>query len=176
MKPLVFLVGSMGAGKTTLGKKLATRLQMPFYDLDAFIEEQRGKSIAIIFEEDGESTFRSIEQASLKAIIAKKGDVGGIVSLGGGTPCFFDNITVIKQAGVAIYLKPPVGVTVSRIEGTGDTRPLLANKTKDELTAYVLEVLEKREPFYAQAHITFDSSKYSAAQLDALCASIQEHV
>jgi len=176
MKPLVFLVGFMGAGKTTLGKKLATRLQIPFHDLDTYIEINQGKRIATIFEEEGESTFRAIEKQALKAIVAKERAFGGIVSLGGGTPCFFDNMDVIKQAGVAVYLKPPVGVTVSRIEGTGDTRPLLANKTKEELTIYVKDILEKREPFYAEAHITFDSSKYTAADLDALCTSIKEYI
>lgn len=172
MKPLVFLVGFMGAGKTTLGKKLANKLQLPVFDLDTYIESKAGKSIAKIFAQDGEATFRTMESNYLGSLIEETNTTGAILSLGGGTPCFNNNMEIILKSGVAVYLNPPIGVTLSRIENTGNTRPLIANKSKEELRVYVENVLAERSKYYAQAQITFDSSKSSASDVNALCEAI----
>ena len=143
----------MGAGKTTVGKALAKELGVPFYDLDWYIESRMRKSVAQIFAERGEEGFRKIEHNMLHEV-AEFEDV--IVSCGGGTPCFFDNMDYLNEQGQVVYLKAEPEVLYKHlIMGKGD-RPLLKGKSPEELIVFIREQLQKRESFYLKARYTLD--------------------
>lgn len=145
----------MGAGKTTVGRALSKELGFPFYDLDWYIENRRHKTVSEIFAEQGEEAFRKIEYNMLHEV-AEFENV--IISCGGGTPCFYDNIDYMNQQGQVVYLKATPEVLYQHlIMGKGD-RPLLKGKSKEELMTFIREQLEKREPFYSKAQYTLDVS------------------
>ena len=151
----IILIGYMGAGKTTVGKALAKELGVPFYDLDWYIESRMRKTVAQIFAEKGEEGFRKIEHNMLHEI-AEFEDV--IVSCGGGTPCFFDNIDYMNQQGPVIYLKAEPEVLYKHLVMSKNDRPLLRGKSPEQLITFIREQLEKREPFYSKARYTLDVS------------------
>ena len=151
----IIIIGYMGAGKTTVGKALSKELNIPFYDLDWYIESRMRKTVAQIFAERGEEGFRKIEHSMLHEV-AEFEDV--IVSCGGGTPCFFDNMDYMNQQGETVYLKADPEVLYGHLLMGKVVRPLLLGKTKEELLAYIKEQLEKREPFYTKAKHTLDVS------------------
>jgi shikimate kinase len=151
----IILIGYMGAGKTTVGKALSKELGFPFYDLDWYIESRMRKTIAQIFAERGEEGFRKIEHNMLHEV-AEFEDV--IISCGGGTPCFFDNMDYLNQQGEVIYLKGTPEVLYKHLLMGKAERPLLKNKTPEELITFIREQLEKREPYYTKARHTLDVS------------------
>lgn len=153
MKP-IFLIGFMGSGKTTFGKLLAKTLNLRFIDADTFIEQQAGRSIPTIFQEVGEDGFRQMEKEALQALAAMQ-DV--VVATGGGMPCFFDNLQVMKDAGLTIYLEVSVTELANRLQGTGQQRPLLKDKSFDELKEYVATALDKRRSYYEAASCRVDA-------------------
>lgn len=138
----------MGAGKTTVGKALSKELGLMFYDLDWYIETRMHKTVAQIFAERGEEGFRIIEKNMLHEV-AEFEDV--IISCGGGTPCFFDNLEYMNQQGDTIYLQASPEVLAAHLKMGKGVRPLLQGKTEEELHEYICESLAQREPFYSQA-------------------------
>ncbi len=151
----IIIIGYMGAGKTTVGKALSKELGITFYDLDWYIESRMHKTVAQIFAERGEEGFRKIERNMLHEV-AEFEDV--IVSCGGGTPCFFDNMEYLNQQGETVYLKADPEVLYGHLLMGKTVRPLLVGKSKEELLAFIHEQLEKREPFYTKAKHTLDVS------------------
>lgn len=149
----IIIIGYMGAGKTTVGKVLAKDLGLQFYDLDWYIESRMRKTVAQIFEERGEEGFRRIERNMLHEV-AEFEDV--VISCGGGTPCFFDNMEYLNQQGDTLYLKAKPEVLYGHLKMGKTVRPLLLNKTPEEMQQYISEQLERREPFYLQAKHIFD--------------------
>lgn len=146
----------MGSGKTSLGKKLAKKLNLPFFDLDQRIEEQEHCSITDIFNKKGEDYFRALETAVLKDTIATKPSF--VLSLGGGTSCFNNNMDIINQSGTSIYLKYNAGILTSRLLLAKQERPLIAGKNKEELKQFVVELLTQREPFYNQCQLIVEGN------------------
>ena len=145
----------MGSGKTTVGRALAKEIGLPFYDLDWYIESRMRKKISQIFAERGEEGFRKIECNMLHEV-AEFEDV--VISCGGGTPCFFDNIDYLNQQAQVVYLRcEPEVLHKHLLIGKGD-RPLLKGKTPDELIEYIRQQLELREPYYTKARYTLDVS------------------
>jgi shikimate kinase len=139
----------MGSGKTTVGQLLATKLGYGFVDLDTYIEGKQFKTIHQIFIDLGEKKFRLLEQLCLHEI-ADFDHV--IISTGGGTPCFFDNMKYINDHGISIYLKLPAEVLAERLEEShANKRPLLSERKGEELLRFIREGLSNREPFYLQA-------------------------
>lgn len=149
-------MGYMGAGKTTLGKTLSKSLNLSFIDLDYYIERRYHKEIRQLFAEKGENGFRDIERRMLHEV-AEFEDV--LISTGGGTPCFFDNMQFMNQAGVSVYLKVSADELAKRLELCKQTRPVLKNRSGEELKAFISESLKTRLPFYEQAQIIFDAEK-----------------
>ena len=143
----------MGAGKTTVGKALSKDLGIPFYDLDWYIETRMHKTIKQIFDERGEEGFRKIEHNMLHEV-AEFENV--ILSCGGGTPCFFDNMDYMNQQGETVYLKATPEVLYGHLKIGKSVRPLLLNKTPDEVQQFIRKQLEYREPFYSKAKKTLD--------------------
>ena len=148
----IFLIGYMGAGKTTIGKQIAKRLGWPFVDMDLFIENRYHKAVPDIFAEKGEEGFRKIEQAILQEVAQFENTV---ISTGGGTPCFFDNMDLMNRTGITVYLKVPVSELVRRLITGKQERPLIKDKNREELTRFITENLEKREVWYNRAGIIF---------------------
>lgn len=143
----------MGAGKTTLGKALSKTLSIPFYDLDWYIENRMHRTVKQLFDERGEDGFRIIERNMLHEV-AEFENV--IISCGGGTPCFFDNMEYMNQQGETIYLKASPEVLFDHLKMAKGVRPLLLNKTPEEVQVFIREQLLAREQYYSQAKHILD--------------------
>ena len=165
---LIYLIGFMGSGKTTTGKKLARKLAYDFIDIDALIESETKISISNFFEEFGEEKFRLIEQQEIKKTFKLKNTV---ISTGGGAPCFFNNMDEINKNGISIYLKADIPLIVSRLKNGKDQRPLVKNKDKEELKKYISELLSKRELFYNSAKLVVDAKSLNIEKLGTLIQS-----
>ena len=143
-----------GAGKTTLGKKLAIKYQLEFIDSDQYIESKCKMSISSIFSMFGEKAFRDIEKTVLNEIL-KKDDF--VLATGGGTPCFFDNMEQIIKNTISVYLKMPAGAIANRLTNSKKKRPLVADKTDEQVLEYAQETLSTREKFYELANYCIDT-------------------
>ena len=150
----IILIGYMGAVKTTLGKILARSLNLEFIDLDWYIENRFHQSVSQLFATRGEEGFRKIEQNMLHEV-AEFEDV--VISAGGGTPCFFDNMEYMNQQGVTVYLKATPETLRTHLRMGKQKRPLIAQKNDEELDAFIRESLDKRESYYNQARLIFDT-------------------
>ncbi len=147
----IFLVGYMGCGKSTIGRKVADLLRYSFVDLDKYIEERYFKSVPAIFAEEGEEPFREKERIALMEVIQFE-DV--IIGTGGGAPCFFDNMELMNKSGVTVYIAPDTDVLATRLLKSKTVRPLIVGKSREELIAFINNALLKRAPFYEKAKIT----------------------
>ncbi len=152
--PLVFLIGFMGSGKTTLGKKLAVKLKAEFIDIDELlVYKQQVSGIKELIENKGMDYFRQAESDVLHGLNSQN----AVVSTGGGTPCYFDNIEWMKRRGVVVFLQMDEGVIFSRLKTTNlEERPLLKGLDDVGLKNFIHEKLEERIYYYSQAHIVFD--------------------
>ena len=151
----IILVGYMGSGKTTVGKALSKATGMMFYDLDWYIENRMHTSVSKLFSERGEEAFRKIEYNMLHEV-AEFEDV--IISCGGGTPCFFDNMDYLNQQGDVVYLKANPETLYKHLLMAKVERPLLKGKSPEELITSITEHLKERAPFYEKAQHTLDVS------------------
>ena len=149
----------MCSGKSTLGRALAYRLGCRFIDLDEEIEQRARLSISDIFRLHGQDAFRAMESETLADIINDGGENMTILAVGGGTPCFGNNMDMMRRAGKTILLEAPVERLVERLLLGRDKRPLVAGKKPDELVDFVTEALEARRPFYERAVFRFDASR-----------------
>ena len=149
----VILIGYMGAGKTTVGKALAKELGLPFCDLDWYIETRMHKKVKQIFDESGEEGFRRIERNMLHEVAEFENVV---LSCGGGTPCFYDNMQYMNGQGTVVYLKCSPEVLFRHLKMGKGVRPLLLGKNDEELMAFITEQLKRREEYYMQANSIVD--------------------
>ncbi|MBQ8520857.1 MAG: shikimate kinase [Bacteroides sp.] len=148
----IYLIGYMGAGKTTLGKAFARDLGLTFIDLDWYIEERYHKTVQQIFAERSEEGFRDLERRMLHEV-SEFEDV--VISAGGGTPCFFDNMEYMNSHGDTVFLEAGEEVLFRRLKIAKQQRPLLAQKSDEELKAFIHDALRKRMPHYSKARHTF---------------------
>lgn len=151
----IIIIGYMGVGKTTVGKALARELGLTFYDLDWYIEGRMRKTVPQIFAEKGEEGFRKIENTMLHEV-AEFEDI--VLSCGGGTPCFFENMEYLNRQGDTVYLKATPDVLYKHLKMGKTERPLLKNKTKEEMYRFIEEQLVQREPYYIKAKNVIDVS------------------
>ena len=157
----VFLIGYMGSGKTTVGKMLAKSLALSFIDLDDFIQNKYRKTIADIFAELGEEEFRKIESRALREV-SEIEDV--VISTGGGAPCFFDNMKIMNNAGVTLYIEVEPPELASRLMASKSVRPLIVGKSKDELIPFISKHLSQRERYYRSAQIIYQSERMTTKE------------
>ena len=139
-----------------MGKAFAREMKVPFIDLDWYIEERFHKTIRELFAERGEASFRELERNMLHEV-GEFEDV--IISTGGGTPCFFDNMEYMNARGQTVFLDVDVEILFRRLRIAKRQRPILQGKSDDELRAFIVEALEKRAPFYSQARYRFDGGR-----------------
>jgi len=162
MKP-VFLIGFMGSGKTTWGRKLAAKTGRTFIDLDEVIVREIGMPIADYFAQHGEAAFRQVESQTLKNLPLSEPTV---VSTGGGTPCYFDNIAWMNETGTTVYFYLPPKALWDRLVQTDiASRPALKGLSGQELLADITSKLADRAPYYEQAAHTVN---HLSLQLDEL--------
>ncbi len=165
----IFIVGYMGAGKTTTSKRLANKLGWDWLDTDTAIEEQQHKSVEDIFKEFGEERFRALESEMLKQTESRNGIV---VSTGGGTPCYNDNMEWMNAHGFTIFIQVSPESAINRIVNSKRHRPLLDGKTPDELKEFVRAHYELRLPFYQKAQMCI---KGESLNVDDIIAMMELH-
>lgn len=158
----IILIGFMGCGKSTLGKKIAKKLSYEFVDMDELIEKAEKKTVSQIFEENGEEYFRLKEKELLQTFI---GSNQKIISTGGGAPCFINNMELINNLGVSIYIKLSPKALVSRLLNEKGKRPLISQLSNEELLQFITDSLSKRELFYNQAMVIYNSFNESEQDL-----------
>ncbi len=159
----------MGSGKSSTGKKIAASLRWNFVDIDRLVEEDEGIPVAEIFSVRGEKYFREAETRALRTVASKSRTV---VACGGGTPCSEENMTVMKETGVVLYLKLTVDELVNRLQQSRTVRPLLQNSEGRHLTAKVEEMMGTRSPWYEKADIIADGGSSSVEDLTGQVAEM----
>lgn len=159
----IFLIGFMGSGKTHWGKLLSAKLHLPFRDLDTVIVAKEGKSVSDIFATSGEEYFRYQEKEVLEELV--QDEESFILSCGGGTPCFFNNIEFMKKNGKVIWLNTSIEVLKERLLKERVTRPLIREIDDAELKRYIIRKLSERRMYYEQAHVMVNEESISLEQL-----------
>ncbi len=160
----IFLIGYMGCGKSSLGRKLAKVANMEFMDMDSIIEQREGASISDIFYYQGEEYFRNAERSLIEELGAAEGDM--VISTGGGAPTWKDNMECMNGLGSTIYLRRTAKQIASRLSPHGrQKRPKLRGLNDEELVAFMTTNMVEREPFYSQAKYCVDCVERSDAEL-----------
>ena len=157
----------MGSGKTTVGRRLAKLMDYTFVDVDQVFEERYHLSISAFFDKYDEDAFRQIEKELIEEVSQNSNQV---ISTGGGAPCFFDNLEMMKKSGVVVYLQMAVKSLADRLSNAKKVRPILKNLSAEELHLFIENQLAKREVFYKQANITV---KGESINIDTLADSIR---
>jgi shikimate kinase len=165
---LLFLIGFMGCGKSTLGRQLADLLDWEFIDLDKYIEHKFRTTVPLFFKEFGEKGFRDAERTALHDM---KNRTKTIVATGGGASCFFNNMDFMNQHGTTIYMQLSPEILSQRLTGAKVVRPLIKGKSGEELIQFITQKLEEREPFYRQAEIIADAAQLLAVDYLNLIAN-----
>lgn len=155
----VYLVGFMSAGKTTIGYQLSRALNMPFVDTDQYIINKYKKTVQEIFNEHGEEYFRELEKSALHDSFHIP---NAVISTGGGTPCFFDNIDQMNKNGMTFYLKLPQESILNRLQKSMRDRPLIKDKNEEELKQVIHDLFETRRKYYEKAYYAVDASNKNA--------------
>lgn len=154
----IYLLGFMGAGKSYWGKQLADHWQLPYYDLDEVIVEAEEMTIADIFSSKGEDYFREKESQLLRKLSQQE---NFLISCGGGTPCFQENMDFMNEHGTTIWINPSVDVMVERLQRKKFKRPLIAGLEDEDLTGFVEKKMAERLPFYQQSKHIITSDNIS---------------
>ena len=149
---MLYLIGFMGVGKTTIGKQIAALNKVVFIDTDSQIEIKTSKSIKEIFEIDGEIAFRKLETDTIRSINKK-----AIIACGGGLPAHNNNIEYLKHKGIVIYLKASTETLIQRLEINKNKRPLISNLTNEKRLEFIRKILKKREITYKKADYTIET-------------------
>lgn len=158
----IFLIGFMGSGKSSVGRVLAQKLNLNFYDTDHEIVATTGKSIHEIFEKDGEAHFRELEKLTLQNLQHKENCV---IACGGGLPCHNDLINVINKQGISIYLKLSSERLFDRLQKDAEKRPLLLGKNETEMKKYISDLLDEREFYYSQSQFKISIKDHSPEEV-----------
>ena len=158
----IFLIGFMGSGKSTVGKKLASQLQYKFIDLDDTIAAKNGKSVLEIFKSNGEAYFRKLESEVLRNISNVE---NAVIAAGGGTPCFNDNMKWMNENGITVFLKAHLATIFHRVALSKAKRPLISDLNDADLMEFIVDEYKNRLPFYSQASITVKAENIKVDEL-----------
>jgi shikimate kinase len=169
---IIYIIGFMGSGKSTTGKRLAESMGWSFIDLDRKIEEIAGKTIPEIFETEGEAKFRITEAEALKSLYSSKQTV---ISTGGGAPCYGDNMDFMLASGVTVYLKLTPGQLTERLLSSSTDRPLIKNIPDKELQGFIEEKLSFREAWYARADIIIHGNEHDITYIRQMVEASGRH-
>ncbi len=145
----IFLLGFMGVGKSTIGKHLAEELQIPFVDLDEWIEDEVQMPISELFSEYGEPFFRKLEFDHLRKVVETYDRF--VMATGGGLPCFNDNISYMNENGETVYLRASIEDLTRRLTSSSGDRPIMKQADVKEYKEHITNLLTQREPIYASA-------------------------
>ena len=157
---MLYLIGFMGVGKTTIGKQIAALNKVIFIDTDSQIEKETSKSIKEIFETDGEIAFRKLETDTIRSIDRK-----AIIACGGGLPAHNNNIEYLKHKGTVIYLKASTETLIKRLEKNKNKRPLISKLTNDKRLEFIRKILKEREETYKQADYTIETDNKTVKEV-----------
>jgi len=157
---MLYLIGFMGVGKTTIGKQIAAFNKVVFIDTDSQIEKETSKSIKEIFETDGEIAFRKLETDTIRSINRK-----AIIACGGGLPAHNNNIEYLKHKGTVIYLKASTETLIKRLEKNKNKRPLISKLTNDKLLEFIRKILKERVETYKQADYTIETDNKTVKEV-----------
>ena len=157
---MLYLIGFMGVGKTTIGKQIAALNKVVFIDTDSQIEKETSKSIKEIFETDGEIAFRKLETDTIRSINRK-----AIIACGGGLPAHNNNIEYLKHKGTVIYLKASTETLIKRLEKNKNKRPLISNLTNVKRLEFIRKILKEREKTYKQADYTIETDNKTVKEV-----------
>jgi shikimate kinase len=161
----IYLIGLPGCGKSTIGRKLAKQLNMPFFDLDKVIVEKERLSINELFKQKGEPYFRQREAEALRAV--SRDNERALIATGGGAPCFFDNMDFINAHGLSVFLDVPCSIIISRLLAGGvEDRPLLKDIPKEKLIAELEEKRNFRISYYQQAKLVFKGEDIKTEEIE----------
>jgi shikimate kinase len=165
----IYLIGFMGSGKSYAGRHLAPKLDFDFLDLDYLIEQRNKMSVSDIFARKGEETFRHLEREALEATAFLEQTV---ISCGGGTPCYFDNMSWINRHGLSVFIHTSPALIAQRLRRGQEKRPLIKGLSDDALKSFIADKLNERLPYYQQAmvevHPTSDSDEVATWVVDSL--------
>ena len=162
---IISLLGYMGSGKSHVSKNLSKKLNFPLIDLDQRISEENLLSIPEIFQTKGEIFFRKEEKRVLENILNEEKDI--ILSLGGGTPVYYDNMDLINEKSKSIFLRASVKTLTDRVLLQKNTRPLIAKLSDDDVPEFIAKHLFERNPFYSKSHFTVDTDSKTANDISA---------
>ena len=162
---IISLLGYMGSGKSHVSKNLSKKLNFPLIDLDQKISEDNLLSIAEIFQTKGEIFFRKEEKRVLENILNEEKDI--ILSLGGGTPVYYNNMDLINEKSKSIFLRASVKTLTERVLLQKNTRPLIAKLNDDDVPEFIAKHLFERNPFYSKSHFTVDTDSKTANDISA---------
>jgi shikimate kinase len=158
----IFLIGFMGSGKSTIGRRLANYLEYEFVDLDKLIEDKAGMSIAEYFSKNGEESFRELERDTLQQTAFSENTV---IATGGGVPCHFDNMDWMYKEGKVVYLSMDPKALAGRLKHSKVSRPLIKDLDQDELVKFITQRLVSRDVFYKRAHYIVSGLDLTAEKL-----------
>ncbi|MDD2611772.1 MAG: shikimate kinase [Bacteroidales bacterium] len=167
----IFFIGYMGSGKTTFGRLIAKSQKLLFVDLDEYIEKKYSKSIVTLFDEFGESQFRQIERDALHEVAQLE---NCLIATGGGTPCYFDNMEYMNSVGDTVYLRTTVHELFDRLKLSCNKRPLLSQKSDQELESHIAEMLGKRKVCYMRSKYILDTDDLNLENLDSRFLAVFE--
>ena len=166
----IYLIGMMGAGKTTVGRLLGERLSVPFVDLDVAIEERTRQTVAQVFAQHGEFNFRACEAQVLRDLPRRFPT--GVIATGGGAPAHFDNVDFMRRTGTVVYLKASAGELIRRLASERKDRPLLK---REDWKEFIAGLIEEREVAYGKAHASYAVDGQSVAEtLEGLLAQLAQ--
>ena len=165
----IFLLGFMGTGKTYWGRKWSAIHNIPFYDLDEQIEREEHATITEIFERSGEDYFRQKEAIKLRSVALHE---PAIISCGGGTPCFFDNMAFMNDQGITVLLDASPAYMLENIRKEEGRRPLINNANEAELLFFIEQKLKERVPYYSRAKMILSAPELEEGSFDKIIQTI----
>ena len=160
---IISLLGYMGSGKSHISKNLSQKINFKLIDLDQKISEEHQLTIPEIFEKRGEIYFRKEEKRILEELLDSEEDL--VISLGGGTPVYYENMNIINEKSKSFFLRASVGTLTNRVLLQKNSRPLIAKLENADIPEFIAKHLFERNPFYSRAHFTIDTDSRNAVEI-----------